>query len=132
MKTALIYDVERIFDVSIEPYRRKLQQASAKLGALLKVLENDSRLADPLDKNNPHYVCGDFLEELNELLSETDERLDYAHIVATATLKAWEDHWEDFCVYDEDGNVFDVAAYQREAFIQGYLASVRGRAPWSK
>ena len=132
MKTALTIDVERIFNVSIEPYRKKLQQASAKLGALLKVLENDSRLADPLDKNNPHYVCGDFLEELDELLSETDGQLDYAHIVTTATLKAWENHWEDFCVYDEDGNVLDVAAYQREAFIQGYLTVLRERAPWSK
>lgn len=105
-------EISTLLKNMLEPYQRKLDQASKKMDTLAVRL--DPMLDRPMDDNTPKYCCGDALEEIKCAIDETSLQITYAKQIVGAFLAAWEYELREGDEYDD----------VRTHFIHGYMDAI--------
>lgn len=99
--------IKRVLNVSMMPYKVKLEQASKQMEALEKRI--DSVLDRSFEEDRPNVVCGEVFESVKEVIADTAEQLDYLYNLLNGYANAWH--------YFPDFNDDEV----RRGFVTGYM-----------
>lgn len=100
-------EIRRVLDVSMAPYKVKLEKASKTMDALEKRI--DSVLDRPFEEDRPNVVCGEVFESLKEVINDTAEQLGYLYNLLNGYANAWHYH-----PYEGEEDI-------RRGFVSGYM-----------
>ena len=97
------------------PNKRKVEKMIENIQKLMPII--DSVLDKPVDENNPHFCCGDLLENVSDSLDSLVGEFDHYEKIFKAKAAAW-DRFPD-----EDGDEDERISQNdhRRVYMQGYV-----------
>lgn len=100
-------EIKRVLDVSMMPYKVKLEQASKQMEALEKRI--DSVLDRSFEEDRPNVVCGEVFESVREVIADTAEQMVYLYNLLNGYANAWH-----YYPYEGEEDI-------RRGFVSGYI-----------
>lgn len=102
------------------PNKKKVEKMIENIQKLMPII--DSVLDKPVDENNPHFCCGDLLENVIDSLSSLVGELDHYEKIFKAKAAAWDKFPEEEYESEDEGNEQD--SYRR-GFIYGFMDALK-------
>lgn len=102
------------------PNKKKVEKMIADIDKLMPII--DSVLDKPVDENNPHFCCGDLLENLKDALSDLTGEFDHYEKIFKAKAAAWDKFPEEEYEDEDERNAQD---YCRRGYMNGFMDALK-------
>lgn len=102
------------------PNKKKVEKMIENIQKLMPII--DSVLDKPVDENNPHFCCGDLLENISGALSDLTGAFDHYEKIFKAKAAAWERFPEEEYADEDERNAQDSC---RVGYMKGYMDALK-------